>query len=59
MTEKQFEFREVNCGAIIPKVYDNEKQQYANLFECVQWLNDLHEENMKLKQQLKEFVRND
>ena len=55
MTEKQFEFREVNCGAIIPKVYDNKKQQYANLFECVDWLNDLHEENMQLKQQREEL----
>ena len=34
MTEnKRFEFREVNCTGIVPKIYDNEKQQYANLFE--------------------------
>ena len=50
MTEnKRFEFREVNCTAIVPKVYDTEKQQYANLFECVHWLNDLHKENEQLK----------
>ena len=34
MTEnKRFEFREVNCTGIVPKVCDNEKQLYANLFE--------------------------
>ena len=50
MTEnKRFEFREVNCTGIVPKIYDNEKQQYANLFECVHWLNDLHKENEQLK----------
>ena len=50
MTEnKRFEFREVNYSAIVPRVYDTEKQQYANLFECVYWLNGLHEENEQLK----------
>ena len=58
MTEKRFEFREVNITAIVPKVYDTKKQQYANLFECVHWLNDLHEENEELKKIL-EFLRND
>lgn len=46
---KRFEFREVNFTAIVPKVYDTKKQQYANLFECVHWLNDLSEENEQLK----------
>ena len=49
MTEKRFEFREVNCTAIVPKAYDNEKQQYANLFECVHWLNDLNNEKESWK----------
>ena len=53
MTEnKRFEFREVNCSAILPKVYDTEKQQYANLFECVHWLNDLHKKNEQSKKAL-------
>ena len=56
MIEKRFEFREVNCSAIIPKVYDNEKQQYANLFECVDWLNDLYEENEKLKKDCSNLI---
>ena len=58
MTEKRFEFREVNCTGIVPKAYDNEKQQYANLFECVNWLNDLHKENEELKKILG-FLKND
>ena len=59
MTEnKRFEFREVNCSAIVSKVYDTEKQQYANLFECVHWLNDLHKENEQLKK-IMGFLQND
>ena len=50
MTKKRFEFREINCTAIVPRAYDNKKQQYANLFECISWLNDLHKENEQLKQ---------
>lgn len=50
---KRFELREVNCTGIVPKVYDKEKQQYANLFECVHWLNDLYKENEQLKEDLK------
>ena len=58
MTEnKRFEFREVNHSAIVPRVYDTKKQQYANLFECVNWLNDLHEENMQLKQDNTVLIR--
>ena len=49
MTAKRFEFREINEPPMIPKVYDTEKQEYANLFECVGWLNELHEENIILK----------
>ena len=49
MTEKRFEFREVNNCGITPKVWDKDKQKYANLLECVDWLNDLHEENEQLK----------
>lgn len=58
MTEKRFEFREVNCTAIVPKAYDNEKQQYANLFECVHWLNDLNDENKELKQENEQLKSN-
>lgn len=50
MTTKRFEFREINEPPMIPKVYDTEKQEYANLFECVSWLNKLHEENQELKE---------
>ena len=50
MTEKRFEFREINELPILPKCYDTEKQEYANLFECVGWLNELYRENEQLKQ---------
>lgn len=56
MTKKRFEFREVNYSAIFPRVYDTEKQQYANLFECVHWLNELNEENEQLKNRLKQTI---
>ena len=49
MTEKRFEFREINELPILPKCYDTEKQEYANLFECVGWLNELYRENEQLK----------
>ena len=54
MTEKRFEFREINELPILPKCYDTEKQEYANLFECVGWLNELYRENEQLKTQLKD-----
>lgn len=58
MTEnKRFEFREVNCTAIVPRIYDTKKQQYANLFECVHWLNDLHKENERVKEERNYFER--
>ena len=58
MTEnKRFEFREVNCTGIVPKAYDNEKQEYANLFECVDWLNDLHKENEQLKLEIQRLKK--
>ena len=58
MTEnKRFEFREVNCTGIVPKVCDNEKQLYANLFECVDWLNDLHKENEQLKLEIQRLKK--
>ena len=44
MTAERFEFREVSEHFILAKVYDTEKQKYANLFECVAWLNVLHEQ---------------
>ena len=44
MIKKRFEFREVSEHFILAKVYDTEKQKYANLFECVTWLNGLHEQ---------------
>ena len=44
MTVERFEFREVSEHFILAKVYDTEKQKYANLFECVAWLNGLHEQ---------------
>lgn len=50
MTTKRFEFREINEPPIVPKCYDTKKQEYANLFECVDWLNELHEENQKCKE---------
>ena len=50
MTAKRFEFREINELPILPKCYDTEKQEYANLFECVGWLNELYRENEQLKQ---------
>ena len=52
MTAKRFEFREINEPPILPKCYDTEKQEYANLFECVDWLNELNEENEELKKVL-------
>ena len=56
MTEKRFEFREVNNCGMTPKLWDNEKQEYANLLECVDWLNNLHEENKELKDLLKSMA---
>ena len=55
MTEKRFEFREVNNCGITSKLWDNEKQEYANLLECVDWLNDLHEEVMDLRRENTKF----
>lgn len=49
MTEKRFEFREVHNGGITLRIWDNEKQEYANLLECVDWLNELAEENNEFK----------
>ena len=56
MTEKRFEFREINEPPILPKCYDTEKQEYANLFECVDWLNELYRENEQLKSTIKDVV---
>ena len=56
MTEKRFEFREINELPILPKCYDTEKQEYANLFECVDWLNELYRENEQLKSTIKDVV---
>ena len=56
MTEKRFEFREINELPILPKCYDTEKQEYANLFECVGWLNELYRENEQLKSTIKDVV---
>ena len=58
MTAKRFEFREINEPPILPKCYDTEKQEYANLFECVGWLNELYGENQNLREILK-FLPND
>lgn len=52
---KRFEFREINKGLIIPSVYDNEKQEYGNIFECKEWLNNLHKENQKLAKEIFEL----
>ena len=57
MTAKRFEFREINELPILPKCYDTEKQEYANLFECVDWLNELHEENQRLNQTLENIQK--
>ena len=57
MTEKRFEFREVNNCGITPKLWDNEKQEYANLLECVDWLNTLHEENKLLELEDERWVK--
>lgn len=56
MTAKRFEFREINELPILPKCYDTEKQEYANLFECVDWLNELYRENEQLKSTIKDVV---
>lgn len=56
MTAKRFEFREINEPPILPKCYDTEKQEYANLFECVDWLNELYRENEQLKSTIKDVV---
>ena len=56
MTEKRFEFREINELPILPKCYDTEKQEYANLFECVGWLNELYRENEQLKTTIQQLT---
>ena len=48
MTEKRFEFREVYDGRITPRIWDNEKQEYLNLLESCNFLNELHEDNQLL-----------
>ena len=57
MTEKRFEFREVNNCGITPKVWDNEKQEYLNLLESCKVLNELHEENQSYKQNVSKTLQ--
>lgn len=56
MAMKRFEFREINEPPMVPKIYDTEKQEYTNLFECVDWLNELNEKNEHYKSIFFELV---
>jgi cell shape-determining protein MreC len=45
----RFEFREIHDGGIVPRIYDTVTGEYANLLECINWLNNLNVENQLLK----------
>lgn len=58
MTVKRFENRlnkdNVKFNTLNP-VWDNEKQDALNVFEMIDLLNELHEENQSLKKKLEFF----
>lgn len=57
MTDKRFENRlnkdNVKFNTLNP-VWDNEKQDALNVFEMIDMLNHLHEENEQLKKEIEE-----
>ena len=60
MTAKRFENRlnkdDIKFNTLNP-VWDNEKEDAFNVFEMIDLLNNLHEENQELKQQEKRLYK--
>ena len=53
MTEKRFTYYEEDLGdMVLPKCLDNGKTVAKSVYECVDLLNQLSEENEQLKQEL-------